>query len=811
MVDAKVAPTEENKEAASAPKAVDTSGSGNIEGGDGASNRPKVSRKNKNYYLLMAQVEAYADDSELYKPRITREVRLQYWEKMIAQKSRRTRTPGSGGISYQEAWMKGDYDTEGPTYPSFFVFWLAIINTALWDYLYLFLLLLFLLMNIAVYDGLGSGILDVQSSANSTMAVPIGVGLEGSWSPEVEANAAAIGLNSVIVILPVVFMLLVQAPPSVGMFYFVTRCNDLVKYKARTTRFGAWAFSSIFIAQAVEYFLYGGADNAAGAGKCAYGQKTMKFFGQKSIVLGDLDAMYDREEASDDDEDFVDESYPEGHKTIGERIDHAREELEADPENPELQAMVQGKLEVSFLQKIILEKKAKEDAERERIRNEALQREATCTEWSEWTCVVCNKPNRRPQHPPSVSDVFFGSKGIFYKRTFAIIVPRRDKAACQFCSTYMDYQPPLCSAHVFPYNKAPYRAFAKYPIQVKVQAGLKDTPFARFMNSTYSAIFGLRNNSSSDLVYNDWRLRLYLNGRFPETPRQTKKKEEIYQIGEFLECRLQKSDWQRCQVTKARKNHTYDLRYDPGDEIRLVPEHELRLMPEKRTYAYIVELVMIYLVISFPVGLLASQTITPGLITFFPFCAAGFLIFLRVQKFFMYVREFKYAGVVPVFKLALFYTIPLLLMCTACAGPTLGIDWVTVTYYWIATKITSLPVLYIMKPHFAVFAACLFIQTSAGMWLTAKWLEGMPVSDLMAVNLGPFVTANLTLIYYRINLVTFIDVSMVIRPPLNYIKPENWCMKLYHMLIPDPEKVRIDAEIAAEKLAQDASVAASEV
>ena len=56
MVDAKVAPTEENKEAASVPKAVDTSGSGNIEGGDGASNRPKVSRKNKNYYLLMVLV-----------------------------------------------------------------------------------------------------------------------------------------------------------------------------------------------------------------------------------------------------------------------------------------------------------------------------------------------------------------------------------------------------------------------------------------------------------------------------------------------------------------------------------------------------------------------------------------------------------------------------------------------------------------------------------------------------------------------------------------------------------------------------------
>jgi len=806
-MDAKVAPsTEEQKQPPASPTTGDASKTG-MEGvvDDPAANKPKVSRKNKNYYLLMAQVEAYADDSELYKPRITREVRMDYWSKMLSQRSRRENT----SMTYQEAWMKGEYDTEGPTYPSFFVFWLSIIKTPLWDYLYLTLFLLYLLLNIAVYDGIGVGLVAAVAT-NSTLGLQGGAEFKGNWSPEVTENAAAIGLNSFIVILPVVFMLLVQTPPSVGMLYFVTRCNDLVKYKARTTNFGTWAFSSIFIAQAVEYFFYGGADNVAAAGKCAYGEKSMIFFGQKEVVLGDLDAMYAREEASDDDEDFVDDPYPEGHETIDQRIARAREELKEDPENPAKQALVKGELEISFLQKILKDKSDNEHADARRIKEEELLKEATCTEWSEWTCVVCNRPNRRPRHPPSVSDVFFGSKGIFYKRTFAIIVPRRDKAMCNYCQTYMDYIPPLSSAHVFPYNKAPYRAFARYPINVQVQAGLKDTPFARFLNSAYSLVFGLRNNSASLLVYNDWRLRLYLKGRFPETPRQRKKKEDLYHVGEFVECKLQKSDWQRCQVIKSRKNHTYDLRYDPGDELRLVNEHEIRMMPEKRSYAYIVELMVIYLIISFPVGLLASQAISPGLITFFPFCAAAALVFLRVQKFVFYVRSFKFAGFVPILKLALFYTIPLIFMAIASAGPMIGTDWITVSYYWVGAKAVSLPVLYVMKPHFAVFALVLFLQTSAGMFLMAHWLEEQPVSKLMAVNLGPFLTATLTLIYYRLRLATYIDVGMVIRPPLNFVKPESLCLRLYHMIVPDPKKAEIDAEVAAEMAAAEASMAAAD-
>jgi hypothetical protein len=358
---------------------------------------------------------------------------------------------------------------------------------------------------------------------------------------------------------------------------------------------------------------------------------------------------------------------------------------------------------------------------------------------------------------------------------------------------------------MFPYNKAPYRAFNRYPIKTPVHAGLVNTTFSLYMNRISSFLFGLRNNADSLLVYNDWRLRLYLNGRFPETPRQVKKKDELYHVAEFLECKLQKSDWQRCQVLKARKNHTYDIRYDPGDELRLVEEKELRLPPEKRSYAYLVEMTMAFLVLSFPVGILASQVITPALFTFFPFCASAFLLFQRITRYITYFRQYKYAGCVTVLKLSMFYSLPLIVMLFASALPLLGESWLMTAGYWIATKIVSLPILYIMKPHFAVFGLILFFQTSAGLYMLAAYADGTPIVSKMYYALGPLVTATLTLMFYRRNLDTFIDVSMVIRPPLNYIKPESICLRLYRRFFPDPNFVPdVDPELEAAKQAEQA-------
>ena len=76
--------------------------------------------------------------------------------------------------------------------------------------------------------------------------------------------------------------------------------------------------------------------------------------------------------------------------------------------------------------------------------------------------MVCKKENRRPTHPVPVTDIFSGVKGVLVEREFALLKPRRDAPRCTHCLTYADYTPPLGSAHLFPYNKRPYRAFSNY-------------------------------------------------------------------------------------------------------------------------------------------------------------------------------------------------------------------------------------------------------------------------------------------------------------------------------------------------------------
>jgi len=572
MVDAKVSPEVGKGTTGSAPgvnveetKEIDKSAI--LKSGDGAEAKAtaaqqKAKKKDRNYFLLNAKTENYADDSTLCKARITREHRLEYWQKMIEQKKRRK--PGKKDQTYQEMWMQGDYDFEGDTYPSIFLLQINIIISQVWDYLYLLMFLIYLLLVAVIYDGLASSVLPAGAipsdlaSSNATIGVGISI---GELPSEAAANAAALGLSATTLLMPLVFMVLMQVIPSLGIFYFINRCNDLCKYKAKTN-FGGWNYSSIMIAQAVEYFWYGGRANADGAGKCAYGSAMMSLFGRKKLELGDLDARDIVEEESDDEEEFVEEPYPEdGHLTIDQCIEKARADLVKDPDNEDLQLLVQGKEEVSFLSKIRAAKNAKAFEEAERIRFAQLENEANAKDWTEWQCMVCLKENRRPTKPISLSDVFFGEKGVFFKRWYAIIRKRKDVPCCKFCFTYVDYTPPLGSAHTFPYNKAPYKAFNKYPIVTTVQAGLDNSASSRYWSKCKSCLFGVRNNSSSKLVYNDWRLRIFLNGLFPETPRQIKRKDELFKVGEFVECKLQKSEWSRCIILKARENHTYDIRY----------------------------------------------------------------------------------------------------------------------------------------------------------------------------------------------------------------------------------------------------------
>ena len=66
-------------------------------------------------------------------------------------------------------------------------------------------------------------------------------------------------------------------------------------------------------------------------------------------------------------------------------------------------------------------------------------------------------------------------------------------------------------------------------------------------------------------------------------------------------------------------------------------------------------------------------------------------------------------------------------------------------------------------------------------------------------NMAPLLVASLLMMYYRRILVSVIDVNLVIRPPLNFIKPEPWYIRLYNFItcvkdIDDEEAAKLAAE-----------------
>ena len=141
MVDAKIAPNEETKVDPGGAKKADGKG-GDAQKTDDIGLATRKPKKDKNAYLRNARTEDYADDSILYKPKVSREERIKYWQNIVDQ-GNAVKKPKRGLVGYQEAWMKGDYDYEGDSYPGLFVLQLNIIKSQIWDYLYLFLLLLY--------------------------------------------------------------------------------------------------------------------------------------------------------------------------------------------------------------------------------------------------------------------------------------------------------------------------------------------------------------------------------------------------------------------------------------------------------------------------------------------------------------------------------------------------------------------------------------------------------------------------------------------------------------------------------------------
>ena len=387
---------------------------------------------------------------------------------------------------------------------------------------------------------------------------------------------------------------------------------------------------------------------------------------------------------------------------------------------------------------------------------------------TDWTCVVCNTANHEPTHGPVESDIWFGEKGVHYKRTYAVIQARRDVPTCKRCGTYADYHPPLGSAHLFAHNPKPHQAFEDYPKPSAVQAGLKPDIQSRYYYYIKGFFLGIKDDFYSAPLKNDWRLEKFVNARFPELPRYILQPGELYQEGEIVECRQQKFEWARARIMVAHANHTYDIRYDPGDEIRFVEGTAIRTIPDKRAFAFRVEMGLVLIVLVVPLGLAVGVlNNNPGLGFIAPLVVSVVLLAVRVVMFCQYFYNYYHAGLIAVMKLSSIYFLPLLFLLIASAvgigsGTSPG-ALMTVAVMLILTKIFTVPFLYIYRPVYLVIGAISFVQTSIGFVLLAMYAANPAALVYIAIPLAPFLTDAIFFKVLRHFLHTVWDVCLIIR------------------------------------------------
>lgn len=537
-----------------------------------------------------AKTEEYADDSNLYEPRVNRDDRLQYYANLVQN----NKIPYTLPPKDFDSWVNQNSATEKllEKYADRLKKTLQFITSPNWDFAYIYGFILWVLLTAVVTDGF------VPESLGFTYQSPI-------------------------VALPIVVMIVSQICPAVGSILLIRHCNDLTRQLAQID-FINWSVVSVLLMQYMERFYYGGVYKSESAGSVSgmVGNVTWwQIF--KVVVLGrkwvppkihpelelqpspetalvTIDESKEENDADDDDED---EESDNDNDEVGDLKSAAKSEAsQEDKSKVTVDSAAQGQSEkndgssdgsegeeVGYLAQL-RKKREKELAEQKKRELEArLALEATVTDWTEWDCVCCGQHNRRPSVMPASYDIKFGSKGVFYKRHYAKLKKKSTKPDCLRCYTPCDYVPPLSTAHYFNNNPKKGVAFEQYPKTATLHPGLKTDKTSLYKNSVYRFFFGIDSDQHSMLLANDWRLPKYLATIFPEVPRYEKPPEEYFEIGEFVESKYQKVDWSRCMIRNVHSNHTYDIRFNTGDEIRFVYEVHLRCPPLKGKYAYRVE------------------------------------------------------------------------------------------------------------------------------------------------------------------------------------------------------------------------------
>lgn len=160
-------------------------------------------RRKRDKSLFVAPILEYADDNEFYQTRYDKKSRTEYWEHL-------NNNPRKHVKKEQESWIdvsqKNNFDLEIQSFRKFPKRILAFSATSFWDYLYIYLLGLTLVLAVMFYD----------DWLQDYIRIP--------W-----------GLLAV----PPFFMFLAQLVPTIGAVFVSSRYNDLVKEVAKQS-FGHW-------------------------------------------------------------------------------------------------------------------------------------------------------------------------------------------------------------------------------------------------------------------------------------------------------------------------------------------------------------------------------------------------------------------------------------------------------------------------------------------------------------------------------------------------------------------------------------------
>lgn len=160
--------------------------------------------------LLSVKTEDYVDDLELYKPKITRQERYDYYQELLIINKDRKDSTNLVVLS------------EIQYYPKSFVWAFAFIRSNCWDQWYLNCLLIFFILIVVFSDG---------------------------WVKLFAPFLITLNANNNLLMIPLALMFVTQIVPLFGTVFFVHFCNDLVRLIA-SQNFQQWV-SLILIASFV--------------------------------------------------------------------------------------------------------------------------------------------------------------------------------------------------------------------------------------------------------------------------------------------------------------------------------------------------------------------------------------------------------------------------------------------------------------------------------------------------------------------------------------------------------------------------------